>query len=148
MTKTILRTALIAGTLDIAAACIHSYIMNGTMPSVVLKYIASGVFGNAAYSGAVGMIAFGLLVHYFIALACTASFFWLYPKWPFLWKSIVLNSILIGLVAWVVTTRIIIPLSRVQQGSFDLSRAFVAICILIVCIGFPIAYTSRKHFGY
>jgi hypothetical protein len=147
MTKTILITAFIAGTLDISAAFIQSYIMNGVMPSTVLMYIASGIFGEQAFSGGTGIMALGLLVHYLIALSCTACFFWFYPRVSFLRKSIVLNSIIIALVAWVVTTRIIIPLSRIQTGSFNLSRAFIAVLILIVCIGLPIAYNARRYFS-
>jgi hypothetical protein len=146
--KPIFKTTLIAGTLDIIAACIHSYITNGTLPSTVFKYIASGIFGPQAFSGGIGMIAIGLLVHYFIAFACTACFFWLYPKWSFLRINLLLNSVLIGVTAWIVTTRIIVPLSKVGQGSFDLSRAFVALLILIVCIGTPIAYNARQYYAH
>ena len=45
MKRTILITTLIAGTLDILAAFIRSYVTDGVPPSTVLKYIASGAFG-------------------------------------------------------------------------------------------------------
>ena len=53
MKKIILTTGLLAGTLDILAAFIQSYLMANVVPSTVLKYIASGVFGKSAYSGGV-----------------------------------------------------------------------------------------------
>jgi hypothetical protein len=146
MKNPILTTTVIAGTLDISAAFIHSYLVNGVMPSKVLQYIASGIFGSDAYTGGIGMVVFGLLAHYFIAFSYTVCFFWLYPKWNILKKSVVLNSIFIALVAWIVTTQIIVPLSSAKQGNFDISKALVAVAILIVCIGFPIAYNARRHF--
>ncbi len=147
MKKTVLITALTAGTLDISAAFIQSYLVADVMPSRVLKYIASGVFGSDALNGGIGMAAFGLLAHFIIAFSCTICFFWAYPRWKFLTKSIVLNSILIALTAWIVTTHIIVPLSRIKQGSFDLSKALMAIAILIVCIGLPIAIGANQYYA-
>ncbi|HEX9828500.1 MAG TPA: hypothetical protein VGA80_18030 [Flavobacteriaceae bacterium] len=147
MKNHILKTALIAGTLDISAAFIKSYFVNDVLPSRVLQYIASGIFGSDAFSGGFGIMAIGLLVHYVIAFSCTTCFFWLYPKWGVFKKSMVLNSILIALVAWIVTTRIIVPLSKIKPGQFDISNALVAVAILIVCIGFPIAFSAKRHFG-
>ena len=37
-----LTAGLVAGTLDITAACIHAYLRNGTTPAQVLKDVASG----------------------------------------------------------------------------------------------------------
>ena len=51
MWKQIFKTTIIAGCLDIIAACIQSYILKSSTPDKVLKYIASGVFGKAATSG-------------------------------------------------------------------------------------------------
>lgn len=146
MKRTILITTLIAGTLDILAAFIRSYVTDGVPPSTVLKYIASGAFGNSAFAAGAQMIAFGLLVHYFIAFSCTVCFFLIYPRWPLLRRSIVLNGILIALVAWVVTTRLIIPRSKAAQGPFDLLEASIAIAILIVCVGLPNAYFAKRYY--
>lgn len=128
------------------AAFIHSYLANGVMPSAVLKYIASGIFGSSEYMGGAAMPIIGLAVHYAIALSCTACFFWLYPKWPLLRKNILLNSVLIAVVAWVVTTQMIIPLSRAAQGNVNLYNALIAIGILFICVGLPIACSAKQYF--
>ncbi|MEZ4803394.1 MAG: hypothetical protein R2797_11530 [Gelidibacter sp.] len=146
MKKSILITTLIAGTLDISAAFIQSYFVNNVMPSTVLQYIASGIYGSSTFSGGIGTMIVGLLVHYFIVFSCTICFFWLYPKIDFLRKSVLLNSILIALTAWIVTTRVIVPLSLIKQGDFVLHKALVALAILIICIGFPIAYQAKSYF--
>lgn len=78
------------------------------MPSKVLKYIAIGVIGQSAYSGGFGMQICGLLFHFVIAYACTASYFLLYPKIDFLKKNWLINAVLIALVAWAVA-RVCLP---------------------------------------
>ncbi|HYG39365.1 MAG TPA: hypothetical protein VD908_12125 [Cytophagales bacterium] len=74
----ILKAGLLVGTLDILAAFIHYIIASGKSdPFVVLKFIASGVFGNEAFVGGNIMIVAGLILHYIIALGFTLFFFWL-----------------------------------------------------------------------
>jgi hypothetical protein len=147
MRNIILMTTLIAGTLDIVAACLRAYVTSGITPNRILQYIASGVFGKAAYSGAYSMMALGLFFHYTIAFACVACLFWLYPKWSFLWHSIWLNALLIGVVAWFVTTQIVVRLSRISAAPLKLGDALIAMSILVVCIGVPTAYFAKRFFS-
>ena len=147
MMKQIIKAGLLAGTLDITAACIQAYVSRKIMPGDVLKYVASGVFGNAAFKGGYGMMFMGLLFHFTIAFACAAIFFMLYAKIKLLRYSHVLNSLLIALVAWAVTTQVIMPISNVPKpGSFDLKRAAIAIGIIFICIGMPISVLAKKYF--
>jgi hypothetical protein len=147
MWKSILFTTFIAGTCDIVAACTQAYISAKILPTIVLKYIASGVFGKSAYEGGIEILLLGLLFHYLIALACTAAFYWLYPKLSFPKFSLFLNAFIIGIVAWFVTTQMIIPMSQITPAPFSVSKALMAISILIVCIGFPIAYRAKQFYG-
>jgi hypothetical protein len=43
-----LTAGLIAGSMDITAACIHAYLRNGTTPEQILRGIAGGAFGKEA----------------------------------------------------------------------------------------------------
>src|SRR6187455_2206915 len=99
MWRAIFKTTLIAGTCDIVAACIQSYVVNGTMPSRVLRYVASGVFGKSAFIGGNEMIAWGLVFHFIIAFSCTACYFLLYPKIKILRRSWWIDAVLVGVVA-------------------------------------------------
>jgi uncharacterized membrane protein YagU involved in acid resistance len=146
MLKQILKTTLVAGSLDITAACIQAYATNGTTPDIILKYIASGVFGKDAFEGGYGIMTMGLLFHFIIAFAITVVFFLLYPKLKFLHHKILLNSLLIALIAWAVTTRIIIPLSEIKPGVFNLKKAVIAVGILFVCIGLPISVMAKWYY--
>lgn len=144
MWKQILKTGLLAGTLDIVAACTQAYVMRGTTPDTVLKFIASGVLGSTAMKGGAEVALLGLLFHFVIAFSCTIIFFLVYPKLQVLHKSIALNSLLIAVVAWAVTTLIIIPLSKIHPAPLQLQRAVIAISILYVCIGLPVAAAAKK----
>jgi hypothetical protein len=147
MWKSILLTTLIAGTCDIVAACTQAYILAKVPPLLVLKYIASGMFGKSAYEDGFEMSLLGLLFHYLIALACTAAFYWLHPKLSFLKFSLFLNAFSIGIVAWFVTTQMIIPISQITPAPFSISKALMATSILIVCIRLPIAYRTKQFYG-
>lgn len=144
MWKQILKTGLLAGTLDIIAACTQAYVMRGTTPDTVLKFIASGVLGSTAMKGGAEVALLGLLFHFVIAFSCTIIFFLVYPKLQVLHKSIALNSLLIAVVAWAVTTLIIILLSKIHPAPLQLQRAVIAISILYVCIGLPVAAAAKK----
>jgi hypothetical protein len=147
MWKQIFKVTLIAGSLDIIAACLQAWLAKGTKPEIVLKYIASAVFGKDAFSGGTGMILSGLLFHFIIALACTLVYFLLYPKIKLLHRNIFFSSLLIAIIAWTVTTRLIIPLSQIKQPPFDLTKALIAVSILYVCIGLPVSYFAKRFYS-
>jgi len=147
MWRTILKTTLIAGTCDIVAACIQSYIVNGTMPSRVLRYVASGVFGKSAFVGGDEMVVWGLFFHFIIAFSCTACFFLLYPKIEILKRSWLIDAVAIGVVAWCVTNLIVVPMSNTPKFPFNIEKVPVGLTILIVCIGIPIAYHAKLFFA-
>ncbi|RXK58894.1 hypothetical protein ESA94_16025 [Lacibacter luteus] len=147
MWKQILKTGLLAGTLDIVAACTQAYVMRGTTPETVLKFIASGVLGSTAMKGGAEVALLGLLFHLVIAFSCTIVFFLVYPKLKLLHKNIALNSLLIAVIAWAVTTLIVIPLSKINPAPFQLQRAVIAILILYVCIGLPVAIGAKFFYS-
>ena len=140
-------TGLIAGTLDITAACIQYYSKTGKGPGNVLRYIASGVFGKDAGTGGNTMAAWGLLFHYLIAFGLTIFFFWLYPRVNWIRKNIIAAGVLYAIFAWAITTRVIIPLSKIHPAPFDLSKVSIAVAILIVCIGLPIALLTANYYS-
>jgi hypothetical protein len=51
-----------------------------------------------------------------------------------------------GIVVWFVMNMIVLPLSNVRQGPFNLFQAIVGAVILMFCIGLPIAMiVGRSH---
>jgi hypothetical protein len=148
MWKQIFKATFIAGCLDITAACLQAWLTKSTLtPDVVLKYIASGVFGKDAFAGGTGMILFGLLMHFLIVFACTLVYFQIYPKLKLLHLNIFLSSLFIALIAWTVTTRLVVPLSKIKPPPFNLTKAFIAIAILYACIGLPVSIFAKRYFS-
>ena len=146
MKREILKTTFVAGTLDIFGAFAHNYITRQTPPDIILRYIASGLFGKTAFSGGGLYPLIGLLCHFLIVLACVVVYFKLFPRISLLRKNILLSALLVALVAWGVTTLLVIPLSKIGTSSFELSAALTAIAILYICIGLPIAFFTRQYF--
>ncbi len=142
--KPVILTTLIAGTLDLSAASIQAWFAAGISPRQLLIYIASGVWGKEAYTAGDKMLFFGTFFHFMIVFACVFCFFWIYPKWAFLQYSILLNALLIGLTAWLITTQIIIRLSSIPTQAPDWPNALLAIAILVVCIGLPTSFAAKK----
>ena len=144
--KTIAWVGLLAGTLDILSAFIHVYIVRGTGPETVLRFIASGAFGKAAFSGGWGMPVAGLLFHYIIAYSFTTLFFLLYPSIKIMAKSIVATAIVYGIFIYVVMNMVVLPLTRIPAITFQLDKALLATGILIVAIGLPLSFFARKFY--
>jgi len=143
--KTVL-TGLLVGTLDITAACVQFYLKTGKGPEPVLRYVASGFFGQDAFSGGNSMIIWGLFFHYFIAMFFTFLFFWLTKTFPAILKVKLLTAILYGIFMWIATQLIVVPLSKIPTRPITVSGAFTAICILVVCIGIPLAWIADRKF--
>ena len=144
--KVILLTGFIAGSLDLTGAIISSTIMSGKFPSKIFHYIASGIFGKEAFSGGNIMILWGVLFHYIIAYAFTFLYFWIYPKIGFLAINRVISGILYGAFVWVIMNRIVVPLSNVTRGPFNITQAIVGMVVLMLMIGLPIAFNAHKYY--
>lgn len=144
--KSILQTGLIAGTLDLIGAVVSSTILNQKIPYKIFHYIASGIFGKEAFTRGGMMIFFGLLFHYLIAYTFTLFYFWLYPKIGFLAINRVLSGVLYGAFVWVIMNRVIVPLSNVTTGPFNLTNALVGMAVLMLMIGLPIASGAAKYY--
>jgi hypothetical protein len=143
----ILKAGLLVGTLDILAAFIYFFIQTGNdKVSIVLKYIASGVFGKSAMSSGVEMIIAGLIFHYIIAFAFTQVFFWLFSKIKMARQHTVLSGILYGAFVWAVMNLIVVPLSEIGSRPFDWENALIDLLILIVCMGIPLSLMAHAFY--
>ena len=144
--RIVLLTGLLAGTLDISAACVQYYINTGKNPVVVLNYIARGLLGNDAAAGGVAVALLGLFCHYLIAFSFTFFFAWIYPKWKWMSFNRVLTAIVYGLFIWAVMNMVVVRLSRITQGVFHPGKAAVAALILICMIGLPLSCILGRYF--
>lgn len=144
--KAIILTGLLAGTLDITAACTQFYLKTGKSPILVAQYIASAVFGKeTAYSGDVSMIILGFLFHYIVAFGWTILFFLTYPRLGILRGNKYAVGILYGAFVWVMMSQVVVPTTLIGRGPFNIVNAAQAMAILMVCIGTPISLMANKY---
>jgi len=141
----IIGIGLFTGTLDAIAAIID----NWKIPSAfIFKYIASGVFGQAAFAGGENMVLWGILFHYLIAFLFTTAFFLLHPMFYSWFRNKLVTAIFYGIVAWVIMTVIVLPLTNIPPQHFHLIPGLIACGILIVCIGVPISFIATGYYFY
>ena len=143
--RAIFISGLIAGTLDITAACIQSYLFRRASPLRVLRYVAGGLLGPDAFNGGLGTAALGLGLHFLIATTWAAVYYAASRKLEFMVRRPFICGPLYGIVVWCVMNLIVLPLSALPKGSFTLSGVLIGAGILMVCIGLPIALIVRRY---
>lgn len=144
--RIIFLTALLAGTLDILAAIVSTYIRFGLGPDRVFKFIASGVFGDSAFSGGTSMIFAGIIFHYFIASIWTLLFFILYPKLRNT-KQKIIGGLLYGIIIWLIMNMIVVPLSNAPEIKFNFPSVLFDVTYLMLFVGLPISLMYHKYYS-
>jgi hypothetical protein len=142
--RAILWAGLIAGTLDITAACITSTLRGGT-PMRVLRYVAGGLLGPAAFQGGTGTAALGLALHFLIATTWAAVYYAASRKLRFLVEQPILCGLLYGIPVWCFMNLVVIPLSALPKPTFTTSGVLIGAAILMFCIGLPSALVVRRY---
>ena len=145
-----LTAGLIAGALDITAACIQACLKTSTTPLQVLKYVASGAVDPKTFSNDTMLAAVGLLVHFIIAISFTFFFFFLSKQIPSLVKYPIPIGIIYGVFVWGTMRFIILPyISRLNpkpiEGTEAIKNAAIAAGIIVICVGIPVVLLARKY---
>jgi hypothetical protein len=138
-------TWLIAGSLDLGAALAFFLSRGNRNAGMLLRYIASAVFGAKAFSAGSRMVVLGICFHFFIAFCWVRLYFGVYPLIARFGTGIFVDAVVYGLIVWCVMNLVVLRLSKAVPRPFSLSFAVVNILILIVVIGLPCAYAVR-HF--
>ncbi len=142
--KLFIKAWILVGLLDLLAAFISFYLSTGKSPLIVLKFIASAVLGQSAYTPESGSIWIGLLLHFTIAFLFTAFFFLLYKPLRLFKVQWVFLGVIYGLVIWLVMNKLVLPLTLVKQQPFNWMDAARAVLILITMIGLPLSWMLKK----
>jgi uncharacterized membrane protein YagU involved in acid resistance len=145
--KTILAAWTVAGTMDITSALIYAPLKYNITRTELLQYIASGVFGEKAFTGGTAMAIWGLAFHYCIAFFWTIIFFFIYPKIMMQWRNRIVTGILYGIFVWLVMNLIVLPLSNVHRPQFNFIQAVIGAVFLMCCIGIPNAIIVGRYYS-
>jgi hypothetical protein len=138
----IILIGLLTGTLDAIAALAWNYKANA---GIIFEFIASGVFGKAAYTGGSTMVLWGILFHYIIAYAFTIAFYLTYPFFYKIFRNKYLIGFEYGIICWFVMNIIVIPISKIGLKPFHVVPTIIGMMILIICIGLPVAIFADRR---
>ena len=143
--RPLLLATAIAGSLDIAYACLVSSI-RGRMPIVVLQSVASGWQGTAAYAGGMPSALLGLVTHYGIMAAMAGMFGQAARRLPRLHEQPLGSGLLYGLGLYAVMYGIVLPLRF--PAVFPRLNGWITLTDIAVhmAVGMIIAWVwSRSH---
>lgn len=146
LVNAILVATIIAGTLDILSAFVFAGI-GGTTPMQVLRFVASGPFGDAP-TASVGWAAVGLAVHYAI-MACMATAYMLIAQHiaPLL-RHPIPAGIAYGFLLWIVMYWIVLALRYPElprpHTLYGIANQLFSHCALV---GIPIALIAARFLG-
>jgi uncharacterized membrane protein YagU involved in acid resistance len=144
--QTIIFAGVAAGLLDGVEASVMLNIKLGLNPGQVMQYVASGLFGQAAFKGGVPMILIGILLHFGIAITTTVIYFFIYPKIKILRYSPIMSGLLLGLCAWIVMNLIVVPLSKTPPTQFGADDIMIGIIWHMILVGLPISFIIKRYF--
>jgi uncharacterized membrane protein YagU involved in acid resistance len=136
---------LLAGALDLAAACLTNY-WRGISPIRVFQAIASGLLGTASYQGGAVTAVLGVFFHFIIAFGATIVFYLLSQKFKFFVRQAILFGLLYGIAVYWFMELVVLPLSAFTgKNRFAPDQIASGLIIHALCVGLPIALTVR-HF--
>jgi hypothetical protein len=146
MLKPIAIATAIAGTLDILSAFFFAHLA-GMSPFGVLKFVASGPFGNAP-TATPGWALIGLAVHFAIMACMVAAYMLVATRIPLLLRRPILAGLAYGLLLWLIMYWLVRPLRwpdmPLPHTLYGIANALFSHCILV---GIPIALVASRYFG-
>ncbi|HEX9293487.1 MAG TPA: hypothetical protein VF873_07360 [Gemmatimonadales bacterium] len=140
----VLLGGLVAGSFDITYACTFWYLKRGVLPTRVFQSVASGLLGDASFTGGWRTAALGLALHYFIATSMAVTYYLFARRWSDLWEKPFVYGPMYGLLLYGIMNYIVVPLSAANPGSRNLLWVLLSIAVHALLIGTPCAIFARR----
>jgi hypothetical protein len=134
---------LVAGTLD-AVDGVIAYGTQGWNPIHVLQYIASGALGESAFHGGLATAALGAAFHFTIAWVAAAVYVLTSRRLQVLKTFAVPTGLLYGAAVYFFMNYLVLPLSAVAAGTFQLGLFLNGVIGHALFVGLPIALFARR----
>jgi len=114
--NSLLRLSVIGG---IISGILHFLIQQGIVFGLILKtpiisslqFVASGLMGDAAFTGGLATALLGLILDFIMITIMAGVFIFSVDRIPLLRRNVILGSILYGLGIFIVMNLIVLPLS-------------------------------------
>jgi hypothetical protein len=129
---------LIAGTVDLAQACI---LFGWDIP----LSIAGGLLGRQAFDGGAGTYVLGVFLHFFIACSAAAFYYAASRRLGFMTEHPLVCGLTFGAAVELVMRLIVLPLSALHaRGPYKLQSLILGLLVHMVVVGLPISFSVRR----
>ena len=144
--QVVLLGGLVAGTLDIIAACLSAWLQAGVLPKRIFQSVAAGIYGTSSPQMGWKSAIIGLALHFFIATVWTAVFYAASRFITFHVTQPLISGVLYGGIVYSFMNFVVITLSAIQRRPTPppISARLIQLSIIVLCIGIPIAFIVRK----
>jgi len=136
--KTSIYAGLVAGTIDIGAACT----INMVGPGPILRFIASGLLGTPL-PHETWVYCLGIGLQWMMSIIIAAIFVIAATKIPALLRRWIAAGIAYGIVVYFVMTFVVVPLSKAKSGHVTMS-SFVENLLAMILFGLIVAYMAQR----
>jgi uncharacterized membrane protein YagU involved in acid resistance len=135
---------LVGGALDLLFALTFAY-SNGTPPLRLLQAIASGILGEASYTGGAATAALGFGAHFFISLALASFYVLASRRFPLLVRHAIFGGAVFGIAVLLFMRLVVLPISAFPHPmSFKPLATALDLLSHMFLFGVPIALAARK----
>lgn len=136
--KTSIYAGLIAGTIDIGAACT----INQISPPPILRFIATGLLGPSL-PRVPWVYCLGMVLQWLMSIIIAAIFVYAAARLPTLLRRWVAAGIAYGVVVYFVMTFVVVPLSRAKSGHVTWT-SFAENLVAMIVFGLIVAYVAQR----
>ena len=149
--RSVVRAVLVGGsiaaTLDILFAISFAG-YNGVPPADLLQTVASGLLGNAAFSGGIPIAALGLVLHLLMSYLWAGIFVVAARRFPRLVRQPMLSGTLFGVAVFLTMRLVVLPLSAFPYPvSFKPLATILDLLSHTFLFGVPIALAARRAYA-
>ncbi len=142
--RAVLVGGTVAGALDIMFAISFAY-ANGVPPQRLLQTVASGVLGEASYSGGAAAAALGLTLHFLISYLLASVYVLASRRVGWLTRNPLFAGALFGIAVFLTMRLVVLPLSEFPHPvSFRPLGTVLDLLSHMLLFGVPIAIAARR----
>ena len=143
--KAILFGGFVAGTIDIGAASVIS----GLSPVKIMKIVAGGLLGRAAFDGDATVAAIGMLLQWGMSLLIAAIFVFAARSMTTLRQRWLAWGLAYGVVVYFVMNYVVVPLSAIGHRTFP-HFVLVSFCenmLAMLLFGVIVSWSAQRFLG-
>jgi uncharacterized membrane protein YagU involved in acid resistance len=142
--RAVLAGGTIGGALDLLFALIFAA-TNGLAPPQLLQTVASGLLGQAAYSGGAGTAVLGLACHFVLSWMWAALFVAAASRWAVILARPLLTGAVFGILVFFGMRLVVLPISAFPHPvTFRPLAATLDLLSHMLLFGVPIAMAARR----